>query len=95
MSQPQPFEASKSGLNPILKTILWIVGIFGVLLFIGFLLEDPYPNSREEMVQFATNKCWKYEEIEINAIEYDGKVISKPSSDIRSTIRKAATGSND
>ena len=92
---PQPFEAPKSGLHPILKTILWIVGILGGIIILGLLLEDPYPKSRDEMVQFATNKCWKYEEIEINALEYDGKAISKPSSDIRSTIRKAATGSND
>jgi len=99
MTQPQPtpppFEAPKSGLNPILKTILWLVGIFGVLLIIGLLNEDPYPSSRDEMVQFATNKCWKYEEIEINALEYDGKAISKPSSDIRHTIKNLATGSND
>lgn len=92
---PQPFEAPQSGLNPILKTILWLIGILGGIIIMGLLLEDPYPKSRDEMVQFATNKCWKYEEIEINALEYDGKAISKPSSDIRSTIRKAATGSND
>jgi hypothetical protein len=92
---PQPFEAPKGGINPILKAVLWIVGIFGVILIIGFLNEDPYPNSRDEMVQFATNKCWKYEEIEINALEFDGKVISKPSSDVRNTIRKLVTDSND
>ena len=86
---------AKSGINPILKAILWIVGIFGVLLIIGFLYEDPYPKSKDEMVLFATNKCWKYEEIEIKAIEFDGKVISKPSSDVRNSIRKLATGSND
>lgn len=92
---PQPFDAPKNGLHPILKTVLWIIGILGGIIIMGLLLEDPYPSSRDEMVQFATNKCWKYEEIEINALEYDGKAISKPSSDIRSTIRKAATGSND
>lgn len=92
---PQPFEAPKSSLNPILKTILWIVGILGGIIILGLLLEDPYPKSRDEMVQFATNKCWKYEEIEINALEYDGKAISKPSSDLRHTIKNIATGSND
>lgn len=94
-SHNHPINAPKTGLNPILKTVLWIIGIFGVLLIIGFLNEDPYPKSRDEMVQFATNKCWKYEEIEINALEFDGKAISKPSSDLRHTIKNIATGSND
>lgn len=95
LTNPQHIDPPKNGLNPILKTVLWIIGILGGIIIMGLLLEDPYPSSRDEMVQFATNKCWKYEEIEINALEYDGKAISKPSSDIRSTIRKAATGSND
>lgn len=99
MTQSQPTnqqpDLPKSGLHPILKTVLWIIGILGGIIFMGFLLEDPYPNSRDEMVQFATNKCWKYEEIEIKALEYDGKALSKPSSDIRHTIKNIATGSND
>jgi hypothetical protein len=94
-SHNHPINAPKTGLHPILKTVLWIIGIFGVLLIIGFLNEDPYPKSRDEMVQFATNKCWKYEEIEINALEFDGKAIAKPSSDLRHTIKNIATGSND
>lgn len=103
-SQPNsPAEApTQSGLNPktnfwkqFLKAALWIGGFFAVILIIGFLNEDPYPSSRDEMAQFLTNKYWKYEEVEITYLEYDGKVISKPTSDIRSSVRKLATGSND
>ncbi len=99
MSQQQttsPMDAPKKGfLHTFLKTVLWIVGIFAVLIIIGVLVEDPYPSTKEEMVTSLTNKCWKYEEIEINALEFDGKTISKPSSDVRHTIKNLATGSND
>ena len=35
---PQPFEAPQSGLNPILKTILWLIGILGGIIIMGLLL---------------------------------------------------------
>lgn len=77
------------------KLVLWAVGILLAIIILGLLLEDPYPESKDEMVQMLTNKCWKLDEIEINSIVIDGKAISKPSSDVRQTIKESVTGSND
>jgi hypothetical protein len=95
LSNPTNDEGQKKGcLNSLFKTAIWIIGIFVAIIILGILLEDPYPKSKDEMVLFLTNKCWKNDEIEVNSITINGTSIPKPSSNIREKLSKTLSVSN-
>jgi hypothetical protein len=71
---------------------VWILGAIGIIVVIGMIYGAvTYPKNEAQVENLLCNKYWKEDDIAVEEIYFDGKMVSKGSS-FRSKLSNATSG---